>query len=189
MIGYYQYKNQDFECSKCSWKGKGESLIVGETFNELFEVHCPECNYKLTHIMHPTVEEFMQFGSKKEVKEFQSQMSEFQKTKQSQLKSIERLPDIEKEGVIKFRIKEEKKGKTEYLVIYADDVELWRELLFYEYFDRYIEIAKMLKQKYGSRMTDLIPDDFVPWMYGDCSYSEIQSVHKLRKSLNDNVEL
>ena len=103
----------------------------------------------------------------------------------SQLKSVGQLPDIDKSDEIKFHLKEKKFKGKDHLVVYADDEEIWRDLLYFEYYDRYIELAKILKQKYGSRMKDLAIDDFVPWMFGDCSLTEIKEVKKFRETLKN----
>ena len=183
MTGYYQYKSTIFECDKCLWKGKGKQLTVGEPFNELFEVHCPNCSNNLGHINYPTFDEVLEFGSEKEKKQVREQITFHEGLKKSELKSVDQLPNIEKEGEIIFHLKEKKIKRKDHLVVYADNQEIWSELMFFEYYERYIEIAKILKQKYGSRMTDLLIDDFVPWMYGDCTLSEIRKVKDFRKTL------
>ncbi|MBW7869678.1 MAG: hypothetical protein H3C39_01315 [Flavobacteriia bacterium] len=185
LLEYYKYQNQDFECGNCSWKGKGESLTVGDVFDSLFEVHCPECMNKIGNVLHPSFDEVLKYGSNAEKLRLQNMMTKFEIIEASQLESVDELPNIDKDDVIIFRIKEENIEETDCLVIYADGIEIWRELSYFEYFDRYIEIAKILKQKYGSRMTDLVTDEFVPRMYGDCSLSDIQRVKAFRKSLSE----
>ncbi len=185
MRSYYTYQKEIFKCIKCGWSGFGEEVTQGGLFEDGFEVNCPQCHHLFELIPFPTFDEVMQYGSEEEKLEVQKQISQGDKIEKSQLKSISQLPEINKDGKIKFHLKEEKAKRKEYLVIYADDKEIWRELMYFEYYDRYIEFAKILKQKYGSRMTDLETDDFVPWMYGDCSLSEIQKVKEFRKSLKN----
>jgi hypothetical protein len=53
-------------------------------------------------------------------------------------------------------------------VISLSDRCIWREPTGWENCERFIEIATMLKQKYGSRLTDLIPTrDSGDSFYGD----------------------
>jgi len=183
MIGYYQYEATIFECEKCLWKGKGKQLTIGDAFNELFEIHCPDCNSRVGHICYPSFDEVLKYGSEKEKKQVKKQMAFHEELEQSELKSVSQLPDIDKEGEIKFYLKEKKFKRKNHLVVYADDKEIWKELMFFEYYVRYMEIAKILKEKYGSRMTDLLIDDFAPWMYGDCSLTEIGRIEDFRESL------
>jgi len=183
MTGYYKYKTETYECDKCLWKGQGERLTMGDAFNELFEIHCPNCGNKLGYILYPTFDEVLEFGSEDEKKQVRERIAYADKLEKSELKSVSQLPEIDKEGEIKFYLKEKKFKRKDHLVVYADDKEIWRELMFFEYYERYIEIAKILKQKYDSRMTDLLIDDFVPWMYGDCSLGEIYRVEDFRESL------
>jgi hypothetical protein len=45
QVDYDTYKTQDFTCSKCGWKGKGEELENGE-FSEVHvigDLECPKC--------------------------------------------------------------------------------------------------------------------------------------------------
>lgn len=44
-VDYKSYKTEDFTCTKCGWKGKGEGLISG-TFSEtsfICDLDCPAC--------------------------------------------------------------------------------------------------------------------------------------------------
>lgn len=185
MIEYYKYKTQSFECKNCSWKGKGESLVMGDLYDELYEVHCPECKNKIGIVMLPTFDEVLKYGSEDDKAKVKEMMSRQEKIKTAELKSADQLPEIEKDGIIDFQLKVKDDNGEEYLVIFADGEEIWREFYFWEFFERYIELAKMLKQKYGSRMTDLDTCGFDQLLYGDCSYSKIVMVKKFRESLKD----
>lgn len=45
--------------------------------------------------------------------------------------------------------------------------EIWREPLMYEYYWRFIEIGKILQEKYGDRMADLVPPEYQAWLLRD----------------------
>lgn len=45
--------------------------------------------------------------------------------------------------------------------------EIWKEPLLYEYYDRFIDIGKILHEKYGDRMDDLVPPEYEGWLLGD----------------------
>lgn len=53
---FSNWKSETFICSECSWTGQGEELSL-ETFDELFETHCPKCDSKFHVIGYPTLDE------------------------------------------------------------------------------------------------------------------------------------
>jgi hypothetical protein len=53
-------------------------------------------------------------------------------------------------------------------VIRAGDVELWRELAFFNNLQRFEEIKGLLKAKYGTRFRSLTPTPAsIEWLIGD----------------------
>jgi hypothetical protein len=56
--------------------------------------------------------------------------------------------------IITLREEEPKDGEDGYIVLYSGKKEIWREIRTYEYYERYIELGNIIKEKYGSRLTD-----------------------------------
>ena len=55
QVDYYNYKDLDFVCSECNWKGKGAELVNGE-FSELHSIgdlECPKCYNLIAHWQAP----------------------------------------------------------------------------------------------------------------------------------------
>ncbi len=45
QVDYYTYKEKDFNCNHCGWKGKGSELSHGD-FSEVHfigDLNCPKC--------------------------------------------------------------------------------------------------------------------------------------------------
>ena len=56
MMDYFKWKKSSSTCS-CGWSGLNSTICYFETFEELFEFFCPECENKLGHQMYPTIDE------------------------------------------------------------------------------------------------------------------------------------
>lgn len=54
-MNYFEWKKLSTSCS-CGWSGPNPTTNV-ETFRELFEYYCPQCNDELGLVMYPTHEE------------------------------------------------------------------------------------------------------------------------------------
>lgn len=181
---YYQHGDENFLCPKCNWKGKGKQLKVGELFEELFEIHCPKCSKKLEDVvMFPTHEEVMKYGTNKEKRELTNQLSWWDELKLNEIKDISEFPDLPNMPTT-FKIVAFKKNYKWRIGVEANGKIIASELRYYEYYDRFIEIGGMLKQKYGSLMQDLIPDELDQCLIGDrgLAWSEIT---KFRNTLKD----
>jgi len=63
--------------------------------------------------------------------------------------------------------------------------EVWREPSLYEGYQRFQDIVDILKVKYGSRLSDVVPTDASAlYLYGD-SISSIDFVRQIRESLRN----
>jgi hypothetical protein len=57
QIDYNTYKTEDFTCTKCKWKGKGEELVNGD-FSEvsfICNLDCPDCGQLIAFWQAPVV--------------------------------------------------------------------------------------------------------------------------------------
>jgi hypothetical protein len=99
------------------------------------------------------------------------------------------LPDIDADEIIitlreeETLPQEEKSGENDgaNIVLYWKDQELWRELRSFEYYPRYLDLGKILKEKYGDRLIDFEAAHTV-YLGGD-RLSAFEQVDKFRKSL------
>jgi hypothetical protein len=59
-----------------------------------------------------------------------------------ELKAADQLPDIDADKIV-ISLREE--GKN--IVLYYQNKEIWREVLTFEYYPRYLELGNILKEK------------------------------------------
>ncbi|MGB3344537.1 MAG: hypothetical protein WBA61_11535 [Aequorivita sp.] len=183
MNNIYTYKTHEYRCDKCGWIGLGEELEQGELFQDGFEVNCPKCGELFELVVFPTMAEVLEFGSEEEKKEAREQMEFRDQWEALSLESADQLPEIEGDDLI-FNIEERKYKRQEFLFLMHDGKEIWKEPLMYEYYERFIEIGKILQDKYGKRMKDLVPPEYQAWLLGDRS-SAPKKIREFRESLKD----
>lgn len=169
---HYAYPTKKIACPNCGWTGLGK-----ETTKEFDEhpggmpYYCPKCKSFLERVTWPTDEETLKYGPKKdqeEVKQSNIRMARLRKKwDATKLKSIKQLPEVAGDA-LEFIVKETKDEDNDTLItITCRDQFIWKEYVYYEYYERFIAIGEMLKAKYEERMTDFVPDDSVE-LYGDC---------------------
>jgi hypothetical protein len=178
---YYQYKDEIFECKACNWRGKGKETIIGEVYAELFEIDCPNCHETITHINYPTIKDTLNYGSDEEKKKAKEQRKRISEINAMELTDIKQLPDIDKPNIT-FRL--EVSEDLKYILLKYDNKTIWKEVRYYEYYERYLAIGKLLKMKYKNNLYDFIPSDKKDrvYFYGDCSFSYIDKIRKFREN-------
>jgi hypothetical protein len=184
---YYSYKTAKYECDNCGWKGLGEDLEQGDMYDYGVEIHCPECKERIPGlIVFPTAEEMMEKGTEEDKIIASYNINFRKKWEESKLKDVSQLPDLH-DNFIAFVLKEIEEEKENYILITHESKVIWKEIRTYEYYWRFIEIGKILKQKYGDKMIDLVPDVDGYCLYGDklISLGEVENFRKkLRSHLN-----
>jgi len=187
MTSYYSNWREDiYTCAACRWQGTGEQCEQGELFSELYEICCPSCGEKIDLVMLPTIEESRQNWSKlsDEDKMSVEHIEEFRDECAARgLKSSEQLPNIEGDDLVfTWDIEDYQRG-GDTLIKHGHTI-IWREPAYYEGYERFAEVANILKQKYGDRLQDLVPTrkSYI-YLYGD-RLSASDQVDKVRKALS-----
>jgi hypothetical protein len=160
MANYHDsWKERRVRCSECGWHGVGDACERGEFFRELFELCCPRCGKVLEAVMFPTMKESKQNWEKlSEADKLVVNIVEERRADflARSLKSASQLPDLEGNSfALSWDV--EGSGLNSNTRISLGDYCIWREPSGWENFDRFIEIATILKQKYGSSLKDLVP--------------------------------
>ncbi|HKZ17046.1 MAG TPA: hypothetical protein VJ161_06220 [Geobacteraceae bacterium] len=183
MTIYYEgWKEKEYSCEECDWKGNGANSKSGRFHRQMFlELYCPSCSAFLDLIVFPESghcgrgEEKLTDEQRKALREQEEQMKLY---REKCLQSPDQLPEIDDPDFT--LVWDQVEGDTR---IMKDDSVIWSEPLAYEGFDRYERIALILKDKYGSRVRDLAPvDRSLLFLYGDYAPS-MDYVKKVRKEL------
>ncbi|RQW86536.1 MAG: hypothetical protein EHM79_09455 [Geobacter sp.] len=177
-----EWMKKNYTCSGCSWSGTGGDTTRGILYRGTFlELSCPTCSEFLDVLILPAekgcahsreglTEE--QLRAKEEADEQERQFRE------KCLVSADQLPDLPA-GKITLSWDMEQ-DQTQ---IRNDDTVIWSEPVTYEGFDRFEQVARILKEKYGSRLMDLAPTDRSKlFLYGDYEPA-LAFLKKLRKEL------
>ena len=125
--------------------------MQGELFGELIEMDCPNCYELVGTVTFPTNAEVLAKGTEQEKKEAREVLTWHERKAATQLGSIDGLTEIN--GSIKIELKEiESKDKGQWLEVYANDQLLWKEMVGYEYYERFIGLCHMLDNKYKGQI-------------------------------------
>lgn len=177
-LNYYSYKQHNLNCKECNWSGLGKDANQGEMFDELFELDCPNCSKTIACIGFPTHDEVLKHGTEED-KERVKEVTKFHKKVESyERKTTDDLPEFE--GPIFIEIKETSDNTNEWLEIYANDIFLWKEVLYYEYQNRLVQILNMLDEKYHGRIEE-VKFEKSYYLLGDDSSSPGKAEDIIRK--------
>lgn len=162
---YGDWRTWLYECRHCPWRGPGSALRAGDLYPNLQEFNCPECDELIEVVTHPTFGESranwdkLSEAERRSVEHCEAAAARFH---QEKLKDPTQLPDV---AASEFSLmwdysiagegpEDERDSRT--LITWGDQV-LWSEPAVYEGFERFAEVARILKTKYGARVRDLLP--------------------------------
>lgn len=164
------WKVGQHSCGKCDWVGQGSALEIGELFDELTEFSCPACGATLLLVQHPTLEEWranwgkLDDAQRRHVEAAEHFHNQFQLEK---LRGTEDLPDISTPTFfLNWDFSDD--GVSSRAIIRLGDQIIFSEPAVFEGYERFAEVATILKAKYGSQLTDVIPTESSHlYLYGD----------------------
>lgn len=174
---YSDWQDEVFTCRQCEWTGTVgvQDLEAGDV---AAIIECPKCYKSLGVVLYPSLQdtrEAAEQGHEEAIKalpEFESRINHnwelLERFEEEKLWGVDQLPNLEGEW-LKFQWDFGKGSDGEfYQIIRAGDVEVWRELAFFNNMQRFEEIKDLLKAKYGSRFKSLIPTPAsIEWLSGD----------------------
>jgi hypothetical protein len=175
MRKYYDnWREEEFDCPKCKWHGAGSALSLGDYTLDSAERLCPTCEECITVVLHPTIEESRANWDKvsewdrKNIEAAEAFHAEFDRRK---LREPSQLPAIaETSFVLHWDIADHGLHK-ETLIKHGDNV-IFAEPALYEGYERFIEVAEILRSRYGGALRDLVPTKGSElYLYGDNSGS------------------
>jgi hypothetical protein len=107
------------------------------------------------------------------------------------LSSPDQLPDLPRDDLIIYWDMEFR-GDTIFgsnTIIRFGDLVIWREPVFFEGYKRFLEVAGILRKKFGTRLRDFIQTkDSEGYLYGDCLSAPSQIEHS-RKIIRGELKI
>ena len=184
------WQKQPRQCPHCQWQGVAGECTVGESYHNLTGMDCPRCAEELFVLTATTIEEVlanwdrMTDAERQGYERFRRHHQEFAARA---LTAPEQLPDLEGDRLVLTWDFQSEPGETNNeTVIKHGDMIIWSEPAFYEGFERFGAVAQILRQRYGTRLHDLIPTDASKlYLYGDASLSG-SSIALVRKELQQD---
>jgi hypothetical protein len=185
---YDDWKSEVFVCPDCGWKGTFDEGSV-ELHSELMDMTCPKCDVfdapMLAIVSYATTRESREnwdklTDSEKEwVKKLENHHDEFEDKK---LRKSTPLPGIKANSFVLRWDYRESDQESETVIRCGEEI-IFSEPATYEGYERYIEVAKILKNRYGRALADLEPTDCSElYLYGD-SISASEILKKARNQI------
>jgi hypothetical protein len=185
---YDDWRATTLECPRCGWKGTFDEGSV-ELHDELMDSSCPRCPWAeapmLAIVSYPTIEE----GERNLSRLSAAEKNELAARKQARehwykvrLKSPGQLPELDGPHFeLEWDFVEDETGKV--TVLRYGETVVWREPAIWEGYDRFAEVVLILEQRYGPRLTDVVPTSASElYLYGD-KLSASDRVRAVRESL------
>jgi hypothetical protein len=188
MRNYYDnWREQEFDCPACKWHGPGSALSLGDYTWEYAERVCPVCEECLTIVLHPTIAESRANWDKvsewdrKQIEAAEARHTDFARRK---LREPTQLPDIsEPSFTLSWDFVDE--GPHRETLIKCGEKIIFAEPALWEGYERFVEIAEILRARYGAALCDLMPTAVSElYLYGDYSGSS-RVVAAARKRIFD----
>jgi hypothetical protein len=175
QFNYYDaWQSVELECPICHWKGKFNEGSVGY-YRELEECCCPHCDSAVSPILaivsYPTLEEMLTSGNPADIQKAKEREQFLRNFNSKKLVNTEQLPDVESAAFTLDWDFVEANGEL-LTVIRHDDRVLFSEPALWEGYERFEQVCKIVREKYGAHVNDLIPthrSEF--YLYGDVSFS------------------
>lgn len=152
---------------------------------------CPACDTlsspMLAIVTFPTIEETEQNWTKatEEEKQFvHARKRWLANWAVASLQSGDQLPEwVGPAAALAWDSVESDYGEPSFTVIKHGDREIWREPICWEGYDRFREVVRILKQRYGKRLLDVVPTSASElYLFGD-SITAHEYVEQVRRSL------
>jgi hypothetical protein len=192
-VVYYDYDPEaTVTCGECSWFGR-TSQASRELFRELMTLHCPQCDRRLMTVVFPTIDETRaaaeagNLEALKALPDLEAAANRAQRAEQLHLRSPDQLPDLPvHEMRLDWDLEEVEEEK--WTVVRWGPVVVWRELAYWEGYERFIEIVRLLRRRYGRLLREVRPTSRSElYLYGD-SLTAPSRVQKINDELTSAVD-
>jgi tetratricopeptide (TPR) repeat protein len=186
-LKYWDYDcDAGLTCPSCAWSGRGADNE--NYFERLLDVRCPQCERLLLLVAFPTIEETRAAAAagntraQAELPNVDARQTFLDRAQELELKDLGQLPSLEGDRLV-IAWDFEQRGEERWTVLRHDAQEVWRELAYYEGYERFAAVFELLRQRYGSRLAALRPTPASElYLYGD-NISAPQTIKRLNASL------
>jgi hypothetical protein len=158
MAEYYDgWENRFFVCPGCAWVGYGKDTRTGGQFRDLFERDCPECPRTIFTVTYPTVRDCkgnLEKMTDTDRMQLEARERFLEAAAAAELLAPEQLPELPGDEIVLAWDRDYEQRET---VIRHGPIVVWREVSYYEGYERFREVLRILARRYGTRLLDLIP--------------------------------
>ena len=181
---YSDWQHEAFTCAQCGWTGTVgfEDLEAGDV---AAIIECPKCYKSLGVVLFPNLQETKEAAAQGNEKAIQAlpgfemrverNWELLEKFDQKKIRSADQLPNLDGASLeFQWDFVKGEDGEW-YQSIRLRDVEVWRELAFFNNLQRFEEVKELLKAKYGTRFESLTPTlASIEWLSGDSFQKAMQ---------------
>lgn len=181
-IFFEKWKEKKYECEECDWKGTGAECRYGRLHRKMFlPLNCPSCGEFVDLIIFPdpgTIEKDRAALTDEQKNALETQEEELRLNREKVLQSADQLPEVDSPSFT--LLWDQVEGDT---CIVNGETIVWSEPVAYEAFDRFEQVALILREKYGNRLKDLAPTPrSLLFLFGDYAPA-MDYVKKIRREL------
>lgn len=170
-LEFWDYdRDAPITCPDCGWTGRGADNE--DYFEELLDVRCPECDRMLRIVSFPTPEETRAAAAgnaraQAELPNVDARESFLDRAQRTELKTADQLPHLESDIVVVDWDFEERDGEN-WTVLRHEGREIWRELAYWEGYERFATVFALVQERYGNRLREMRPTPASEvYLYGD----------------------
>ncbi len=186
-VAYWEYDpDAPLTCPDCGWSGSGAGSQ--ELFEELFDVSCPQCDSMLLIVPYPTAAETRAAAAagnpkaQAELPNVESRLKRLDRAQELELRTPEQLPELRGKN-LRIDWDLEERDDEQWTVLRHKGREIWRELAYYEGYERFARVFELLRERYGPRLKEVRPTAASElYLYGD-KLSAPERIEKLNASL------
>lgn len=164
-LNYWDYhRDTPVTCPGCGWTGCPPGHE--EVYDDLLDVHCPDCGRMLLVVPFPTLEETRAAAAEgnpdaqEELPDAEARHnareSFLRRAKQTELAEAAQLPDLHGDRLI-IEWDFEESNDERWTILRHGTREVWREIAYYEGYTRFAEVFEILRARYGSRLAEVRP--------------------------------
>ena len=157
------WQDETFTCA-CGWAGSAATMVK-EPFEALAQYSCAKCEAHLILVPHPTPEEIKEAAAAghEEARSMLNNVLDGERRvkewNRDALCDPAQLPELAGDALaFVWDLQDGRPGDNYYVITLGPGL-VWRELAFYEDWERFHEIKAILKKKYNGRFMSLTPTE------------------------------